>query len=266
MMHAARSRYVKAPAPVQAAQAVGSLLFDGGVSGSSSDGLTISRIATSINVGDGEFTIEMWIRPSATDADNGRTGVTEGANYSGVEGNIILDAHAENVGAFIVGLDDGRLYLSVNFPGVGNEQTEIGTTDLRDGLWHHVAVYRAASNGLMELFVDGNREGTVSGPTGDMSYSGSEGVPASQHVFGKEKYEALGSGFNGSISEIRFSINRRYNGATYTVPTGPFTTDANTVGLYHCDENTGTSVGDSSGDGNNGSLIGSPTWSTSDPF
>lgn len=104
--------------------------------------------------------------------------------------------------------------------------------------------------------------------TGDLSYSGSEGAPANQHVFGKEKYEALGAGFDGDISEIRFSTNRRYNGVTYTIPSAPFTTDAETVGLYHLDENTGTTAADSSGDVNTGTLIGNPVpaWSTQDPF
>jgi hypothetical protein len=223
------------------------------------------------NVGDAEFTIELWIRPSATDVDNGQEGqVTAGANYSGTNGNIIWDSDGFSTGqGWIFGLDTGRAYLSVvaNGGGGGNIRTVLGTTDLRDGLWHHVAFYRNASTGLMEIFVDGAREATVTGPTGDCSYPGGGAATDDEHVIGKEKLN-LAFGFDGDPSEIRISVNRRYNGATYTVPTAPFEDDVNTVGLYHADQGSGTQLTDYSSEGNHGTLIGNPvpTWSTDDPF
>lgn len=250
-------------------QVVGSINTPGGASGANSGALRIMRTGGA-NVGSAEFTIECWIRPSATDADNGVEGqVTAGANYSGTNGNIINDADGFSTGqGWIVGLDTGRLYFSiiVDGGGAGNIRTIIGTTDLRDGLWHHIAYYHDASGGTMDLFVDGNREATGT-EVGDCSFPGGGAATDDENVFGKEKLN-LGFGYDGDISEIRISTNRRYNGATYTVPTSPFSDDANTVGLYHLDENTGTTAGDSSSEANDGTLIGSPvpTWSTDDPF
>jgi hypothetical protein len=251
-----------------AAQAVGSISTPGGVSTSNSGAFRVSRSGTSINVGAALLTMEQWIRPSATDSDNGRTDVTAGANYSGVEGNIVMDGHSESSGAMIYGLDDGRFYFSVRNLGSGIARTIIGTTDLRDGAFHHTAVERNASTGVISVYVDGAREATDTGPTGDLSYPGGGGAQDAVLTWGKEKFEAAGAGFDGDISEIRVSTSLRYNAATYDVPTAPFTTDANTVGLYHLDDGAGTTPNDSSGDGNDGTLIGNPvpSWSTDDPF
>lgn len=250
-------------------QAVGSINTPGGASTSNSGALRIMRTG-SANIGGSEFTIEMWIRPSANDADNGVTGeVTAGANYSGTDGNIFWDSDGFSTGrGWIFGLDGGRVYFSivVNGGGGGNIRTIIDSTDIRDGAWHHVAFYHDNSSGTMEIYRDGNRVATGT-QTGDCAYPGGGAATDDEHMFGKEKLD-LGQGFDGDVSEIRMSSNRRYNGATYTVPASPFSDDANTVGLYHLDENTGTTAGDSSGSGSTGTLIGNPvpTWSTADPF
>jgi hypothetical protein len=163
-----------------------------------------------------------------------------------------------------MGLDAGVLYLSVI--NGGSSATRIGTTDLRDGAWHHIAAYRDATSGLIELFVDGAREDSATGPTGDITNPGGGAATDDFNNIGKEKLN-LAFGYNGDVSEVRMSINRRYNGATYTVPTAAFSDDANTVGLYHFAENTGTTTADASGD-QDGTLLGNPVpaWSTEDPF
>jgi hypothetical protein len=67
--------------------------------------------------------------------------------------------------------------------------------------------------------------------------------------------------FPGFIQEVRLSNSARYTGATYTIPTARFTVDANTIGLWHCDEGAGTSVADSGVNGLTGTLAGTvPTW------
>jgi concanavalin A-like lectin/glucanase superfamily protein len=263
------NRTVVIPLAQPAQQEVGSLATPGGASTANSGAVRFMRTG-SANVGAAEFTFEMWVRPSATDTDNGREGfVTAGANYSGTDGNIINDSDGFSTGqGWIAGIDTGRLYLSVvlNGGGAGNIRTIIGTTDLRDGNWHHVAWYHNASGGAMDIFVDGVREATGT-QAGDCSYPGGGSPTDDETVLGKEKLN-LAFGFDGDISEVRVSTNRRYNGATYSVPTVPFETDADTVILCHLDEGTGTTAGDSSGDGNDGTLIGNPvpTWSTDDPF
>jgi len=91
-------------------------------------------------------------------------------------------------------------------------------------------------------------------------------------VIGAEKHDFAPQypSYSGWIDELRVSNSIRYS-TTFTPPTLPFTTDANTVGLYHFDEGTGNAVGDSSGTGSNGtrSFGGSPAgplWSTETPF
>ena len=51
--------------------------------------------------------------------------------------------------------------------GVGNPDTTItSTTAINDGAWHHVAATRSASTGLMQLYVDGVQQASVTGPLG----------------------------------------------------------------------------------------------------
>ena len=71
---------------------------------------------------------------------------------------------------------------------------------------------------------------------------------------------------NGSIGWFRVSDNDRYDGATPTNFTAPERTavpdvDGNTVGLWAVDEGAGTTVADSSGNSNNGTLSNG-TWGT----
>lgn len=245
------------------APTVGSLVVPGGSSTANSGAVRIARTGSmDVNT----FTIEMWLTPSATAANNGQT-IAEGADYASTatNGNIIWDADNFGTRGFILGLSGGRIYIGVATS--AGSYTLIGSTDLRDGLTHHVFFYRNASTGLMRLGVDGVREDSVTGPIGLVTYDGDGPATDAYHYVGKEKLN-LTFGFNGLASEIRVSDIQRYTGTTYTVPTAPFTADANTVGLYHMGEQAGTSMGDSSGNSIAGELVGSPvpTWSTASPF
>lgn len=232
----------------------------------------------------GDCTIEMWIAPSATPADNSDSPVTEGTGYD-VAGNIILDRDiAFQSTGHILGISSGIFYFTVD-TGVG-QATRVGnvSNDLRDGNWHHVAVCRNATSGLIELFVDGTREDTATGPTGsiahpdDLTHSTACGATADQDcvnsdpylVLGCEKHELQANGYIGLLSCLRISDNIRYSGATYTVPSGPFSNDANTLGLYQMREGGGTTIADESGNNQTMTLLtdgnSQPVWSTSSPF
>ena len=91
--------------------------------------------------------------------------------------------------------------------------------------------------------------------TGDISYRDGRSAGATNEpylVIGAEKHDAGGAypSFNGYVDEVRISNTVRYTG-NFTRPSGAFGTDGNTVGLYHFNEGSGTSVGDSSGVGPN---------------
>lgn len=235
--------------------ASGSLLFTGGSSTSSSPTVRILRTgAIDVNT----FTIEMWLRTSGT--NNGT--VTDTTTYGGnaTDANIIWDGDSLDSRGFILGIGGGLPYLGVN---AASARTAVGSTDIRDGQWHHVAWYRNSATGLMEIHVDGARERTVTGPTGSVQYDGNAPTTDSYHYLAKEKLN-LTLGFAGYIGPIRVSSNQRYSGATYTVPTSMWTEDANTIALYSASEGSETTLNDSVG-GFDGELLNSPTWSAG-PF
>lgn len=62
--------------------------------------------------------------------------------------------------------------------------------------------------------------------------------------------------FAGTIDEVRVSSAAQYTG-TFT-PSCNLGADTNTVAYWKCDEGTGTTAHDSSGNGNDGTLQGSP--------
>jgi uncharacterized repeat protein (TIGR03806 family) len=50
--------------------------------------------------------------------------------------------------------------------GLGNPNTSLASTaSISDGQWHHVAVTRTSSTGLMSVYIDGVQSGTTNGPT-----------------------------------------------------------------------------------------------------
>jgi hypothetical protein len=91
-----------------------------------------------------------------------------------------------------------------------------------------------------------------------MSSSGAFGIG--------EAGDALAEFFGGSLAEIRVSDIARY-AASFTPQTVNFTTDGNTVALYHLDEGTGQVLNDSSGNNRHGAF-GSPPplWSSDVPY
>lgn len=134
----------------------------------------------------------------------------------------------------------------------------------------------------MSIYVDGARDVTFDGPRGDVSYP-DDGVPMSlcpgglcdysdpYLVFGAEKHGYGGISYSGLLDEVRISRTLVYGGAAYPVPSGPFTADTTTVGLYRFEEGAGTTASDASATGAHGELrVGGdpsgPEWSTDTPF
>lgn len=119
--------------------------------------------------------------------------------------------------------------------------------------WHHVAAsydneYTETEDALA-IFLDGTR---VAYSPDDISHvDWTPGIPNSSQPLEVGGVVGGRAGFNGYLEEIRVSDVIRYSGATYSVPTEPFGTDANTAALWHFDEIAGsTSFGDASSYGN----------------
>jgi hypothetical protein len=124
--------------------------------------------------------------------------------------------------------------------------------------WNHVAGMFDAATNQITLSING-----VLYPPSDFSYSGFYSSSSQQFAIGVNSYDFTGP-FPGRIDEARVSDSVRYT-ADFTPPAGNFTTDANTVGLWHFDEAAGaTSFGDDSGNshsltGLNGAQAGADT-------
>lgn len=256
-----------------------SLRFYGnGVAAPTFDRVVVSLDAPArpIDVGAGDFTVEFFLRAAA--GSNSSTATCAAVNDSWIEGNIVVDRDVfgdGDFGDFGLSLMSGRLAFGVNNGSAGT--TACGSSDVRDGFWHHVAATRRASDGLLQVFLDGTLEAQVTGPTGNLSYrDGRSGMTWDPYlVFGAEKHDAGAAypSFSGWLDEIRVSATRRYN-APFLRPTSPFTPDAATVALYNCDEGSGTTLGDSSGAAGGpspgqlrvGGNPAGPAWSTDSPF
>jgi hypothetical protein len=223
------------------------------------------------------FTIEFWMR--ALPGEN--TANTCAANQW-YYANIMIDRDIfgdGDYGDYGIALGDRRIVVGVQ---VGNNTTTgvCGNTIVDDGIWRHIAITRNASDGRVRLFVNGVLDATspTSPNTGNISYRDGRytAYPNSDPflVLGAEKHDYPGSlYYSGWLDEMRISNIIRYT-SNFTPPSAPFTTDANTVGLYHFNEGSGTTLTDvsgASGGPSNGTLmIGGnppgPAWSTSSPF
>jgi hypothetical protein len=230
------------------------------------------------DVGARNFTIELWLRA----ADGNDAGPqTCGADLDWIFGNVVLDRDRYDQGRKIgLSLVAGRVIFGVT-NGADESRTFCGSTDLRDGAWHHVAVQRRRSDGRVWVWVDGVREAVGDGPDGNVSYPDG-GIPGAFCggpctwsdpflVIGAEKHDAgpLYPSFHGWVDELRISTTLRYRQA-FTPRGRPFRVDRKTAALYHFDEGRGRTVHDAAGPADGVRKVGGdprgPRWSSSSPF
>lgn len=242
-----------------------------------------------VNVGAGDFTVELFLRGSAADNPNGS--VTCGPGVAWVDGHIVVDRDRFNQGRkWGLSLLDGRVAFGVS--SASADYTLCGSASVLDGAWHHVAVDRRASDGRMRIWVDGVLDASAAGgagmPSGDVSYpasavpglfcspdggAGSASCVSSDPflVLGAEKHGFSGINFSGSLDEVRLSTVLRH-AAPFVVPTEPYEADVSTAALYHLDETSGDVVSDASGRGGTGTRFfggappSGPVWQADSPF
>ena len=211
--------------------------------------LPIDNPPRPIDVG-GDFTLEWWMK--ATPGQNTTRACTTG-DGDWMYGNSMFDRDIStggDYGDYGISLANGRIAFGVNNGTSGI--TLCGSTNVADGNWHHVAVQRRQGDGLMQIFVDGALDAAGSGPTGDISYRDARPTTLSNDPFlviGAEKYDLNNStypSFRGWIDEVRISDTLRYSGP-FPTPSARFSTDGNTMGLYHFNEGYGRTIHDSSG-------------------
>lgn len=219
--------------------------------------------APAMNVGD-DFTIEFWLR--AAYADNAGV-VYAGMNGDGwITGNVILDRDVYGGGDYgdygiALGRQGGACVIAFGAHNGAWGETIVGTRNVGDDRWHHVAVLRAAT-GAMRIFIDGAPDASGMGPAGDISYRMGRptGWPASDPylVIGAEKHDA-GSpypSFAGGFDELRIWA-RVLTPAEIAATARTLLPPMEQAGLAACwrlEEGAGTAVRDSA-NGFTGSLF-----------
>jgi hypothetical protein len=93
------------------------------------------------------------------------------------------------------------------------------------------------SEDTLAIYLDGDR--VAYSPEGTIQIDMTPGIPNSTKKLEVGGVQG-GVGFYGYLDEIRQSSVVRYSGPTYTVPTEPFTTDADTRALWHFNETPGS--------------------------
>lgn len=228
------------PQPVfSQAQGFSLRLYGNGVNGIDRVEIPIDP-AVPADIGMTHFTIEWWMKASL--AENNSPGASCNTDAGWISGNILFDRDifgGGDYGDFGISISGGKVAFGVSQGGGGN--TLCGNSVVANGSWHHVAVTRNTDSGQLRIYVDGVLDVQGNGPAGNVSYR--DGRPTSFSndpylVIGAEKHDYNVNQFpsySGLVDEIRISNSLRYT-ANFTRPSAPFTTDANTVALYHLNE------------------------------
>jgi hypothetical protein len=169
------------------------------------------------NFGTGNFTIEAWVRPTASASGNRHIMSVNGA-ASGLAGI-----------AFYHQGTSLRMYASSNGSG-WDVFSDVAWGTISDNTWYHLAVVREGTS--FYGFVNGTKT-TIGTSSATLTSSGHFDIGAFEH--GSVEY------FTGYIDEVRVSNIARYN-ANFTAPTEPFQSDANTVLLLHMDGTNASTV------------------------
>jgi len=197
-----------------------------------------------------EFTVELWFRTAAVIP----TGVLDSLleKWNGT----CTTPYPYTLRLRPLGQIQGVTYDAVNCStGSGNIVSPVGS--LSDGLWHHIAYERDASQ-ISRLWIDGKLSGTSQFPPFSPT---SNTIPL--YVGRRGPGGPFANFYQGDIDEIRISSVSRY-GSAFT-PVIRHASDASTVLLLHFDEGSGFTSSDASPVANNAVLGGSIGASIADP-
>lgn len=179
----------------------------------------------------GDFTIEMFVNMS---------------NLNGFPRPYSFGAYpAPNA----MSLEGGSLYFWGN-----NAPILVGTFNPTVGQWHHICVERSGS--MIYMFIDGVQIGS----TNYLADISSQGLPLTIG-FGNEP----NSGFNGLMSNFRWTSTLVYDTAGFTVPTSTLPNLMGTKLLIFQGTNLPMQLSDNSGNGHHATNSGA-TYSASNPF
>ena len=181
----------------------GSMFFEGT---GGNDYIKVTSAGSQYQLGTGDFTLECWIK-TTTDGSDGfyRRIYLQDSESTNYQGHLQL-AVTPNAGLTRINpWDDGTLNI-------------VGTSNLSDGEWHHIALCR--NSGDTRVWVDGHYEGNQ---TWNVSVNGQQPRIGSQNSSG---------GWEGLISNLRLIKGQAlYSGTTMSpsVPTAKLENISNTI-------------------------------------
>ena len=128
-----------------------------------------------------------------------------------------------------------------------------------DGKWHNIVATWDTSADELKLYLDGTLKDTV---TGLGTWAGSIGLASVAQSTQDAGF------FNGNITEVAVFTRVVPIGNLWVDKREPINLTGSTglVGYWKFEEGSGTTAADSSGKGNAGELVNSPTWSTDVPY
>jgi fibronectin type 3 domain-containing protein len=176
--------------------------------------------------GDTNWSVECWIKGTATDA-----------------------YFVWNSSKSDLRISSGKGYFQYD---TGTNYTIAGTTTISNNNWHHVVGVRSANT--IYIYVDGSQENSA-------SISGSTHVPGFKAI-GAQVGNAY---YSGSIDEVR-CYNKALTSSDvsdhYNSGTGQWgrSDESGLVAGWHFDEGSGTSAADYSGNSKDGTLTNGPSW------
>ncbi|OYU97296.1 MAG: hypothetical protein CFE21_03105 [Bacteroidetes bacterium B1(2017)] len=168
----------------------------------------------------GDFTIEYWVRTTAT----GQKGIVDN-EVGGSPGDI------QN------GISNGKIYFIL---GSGSDVTITSNTTVNTGLWYHVALTRKQTNGgstgTIKLYINGSLEASNSNAgTGAINASGQFTLGCVNGYAGNSSYS-----FIGSIDELRiWNVERSFTEISQYFKDTVSRNSANLVDYYNFDQGIG---------------------------
>jgi hypothetical protein len=187
--------------------------------------------STSFNNITNAFTLEAWINPY---------------NITGKYRTILCknDWTSDSNYSYLLQVSDkGELYCKFANTFGWEYYAKSAPNTIQPNNWYHVAAVYDGS--ILKLFANGML----------VAYANANGyVRTNTYPVRIGKFNRGNRcPFDGIIDEVRISNSVRYT-SNFTPSTSEFTSDSDTIGLWHFNETSGTTVNDSSSNGNNGTI------------
>lgn len=191
------------------------------------------------------FTMECWYYQIAFDGGDERVVGLEPANSE--TGEYEINVSGGGAGAYSAGISDGTTWLNC-----------VHVQPVSQHTWTHLAI---TYDGLaFRFFINGE---LIHSGDGDLDIFG---PPDHDLVINRHTWNggnSWSSRLTGHVDELRISDVARYT-EQFAPPLCQFTPDEHTMGLWHFDEGSGSTIFDSSLNGNDGTVIGA-SWSEEVP-